>query len=187
MGITITPEIWGPSGWKFMHFIALSYPEKPTEEQKIHYRTFFDSIKNILPCIICSNNYKKHLEDFPLSDKVLKDKESLVHWTIDMHNLVNVDNGKKALSYEEAIDLMLNNFNDNIINIQNNEVPSYKNNTQNKYKRNIEYKNVELKQKERINFIEYQDSDNNSIFYSFLFWFVILGILITIAIVYKKN
>lgn len=191
MGITITPDIWGPVGWKFIHFVALAYPEKPTDIQKTHYKTFFDSIKNILPCIICSNNYKKHLEELPLSDEVLKDKESLVHWTIDMHNLVNVENGKKKLSYDEAIELMLKNFDDNNnLNIQNNVVKPTPQNIQvssNKPKRNIEYKNIEFKDKKRIDFIEYEDSNNDSIFTSFIFWFVILAILIIIAVVYKKN
>ena len=44
-----------------LHFIALAYPEKPSEEQKKNYKIFFDSLKNVLPCILCSNNYKKHL------------------------------------------------------------------------------------------------------------------------------
>ena len=192
MGITITPDIWGPVGWKFIHFVALAYPQKPTEIQKTQYKTFFDSIKNILPCIICSNNYKKHLEELPLSDEVLKDKESLVHWTIDMHNLVNEENGKKKLTYEEAIELMLKNFDDNsnLNDIQNNEVNPTQQNKQtpsNKPKRNIEYKNVEFKDKKRIDFIEYENSNNDSIFSSFVFWFVILAILIIIAVVYKKN
>ena len=28
------PDIWGPHGWKFLHFVTLGYPEKPTENEK---------------------------------------------------------------------------------------------------------------------------------------------------------
>jgi hypothetical protein len=48
--MAITPEIWGPHGWKFMHYVALAYPAKPTEEDKKNYKIFFESIQNILPC-----------------------------------------------------------------------------------------------------------------------------------------
>lgn len=170
MTITITPDIWGPVGWKFIHFIALGYPQNPTEVQKSDYKTFFESIKNILPCSICSNNYKKHLIDLPLSDEVLQNREELLKWTIDMHNEVNIQNNKKKLSYDEAIDLMLNNFNDD-------------NNDNNKTKIN----NIEYNKKSKIDFKDIDSEDSGSIFYSFIFWFVILAILVTIAIIYKKN
>ena len=29
-------NIWGPSGWLFMHSISFQYPEYPTEEDKLH-------------------------------------------------------------------------------------------------------------------------------------------------------
>ena len=188
MGIYITPEIWGPVGWKFIHFVALAYPDKPTEEQKNNYKTFFDSIKNILPCIICSNNYKKHLEVLPLSDDVLKDRESMVNWSIDMHNMVNVENKKPALSYEDAINLIINNYDQEAVDaeklkkdIQSNEIKSNK---------NIELSdkpNSKLEKNIDSNKINKKDDESNFLFFNFIFWFIILGILVAIAIIYKKN
>jgi hypothetical protein len=183
MGITITPDVWGPVGWKFIHFIALAYPQNPTDEQKLHYKTFFESIHNVLPCIICSNNYKKHLEELPLNDETLKNKEALLRWSIDMHNKVNRENNKPVLSYEDAINLMLNNFNNNdddnnLNNIQNNELNSNK---------SKDTKNNIFKKPSNIDFDEYDKSGSNVLFFTFAFWFVIAAILITIAIVYKKN
>ena len=37
----ITPDIWGPYGWKFLHYLSFGYPTNPTIEQKNQYKTFF--------------------------------------------------------------------------------------------------------------------------------------------------
>ena len=28
------PDVWGPHGWKFIHYVTLGYPDKPTKEDK---------------------------------------------------------------------------------------------------------------------------------------------------------
>ena len=28
------PEFWGPSGWKFLHYVTFQYPIKPTVNDK---------------------------------------------------------------------------------------------------------------------------------------------------------
>ena len=38
---SIKPSIWGPHGWKFMHYVSLGYPSNPTEEDKKNYKTFY--------------------------------------------------------------------------------------------------------------------------------------------------
>ena len=55
------PEIWGPSGWIFLHTITFNYPINPTPEQKIKHKELFencslqrypaDDILNPLPSI----------------------------------------------------------------------------------------------------------------------------------------
>ena len=37
----MTPDVWGPHGWKFIHYITLGYPEYPTQMQKDKYKAFF--------------------------------------------------------------------------------------------------------------------------------------------------
>jgi len=106
----ITPEIWGPYGWKFIHMVALAYPVKPTEEEKLYYYSFFMSISNILPCSLCRDHYKKNLLKYPLNDNVLKTRETLINWTIDMHNEVNISNNKPIMDYDSAIKLIINNY-----------------------------------------------------------------------------
>ena len=44
---------WGPGGWAFMHTITFNYPLNPTDDDKQHYKNFFQSLKYILPCNYC--------------------------------------------------------------------------------------------------------------------------------------
>ncbi len=105
------PDVWGPYGWKFFHFIALGYPKNPTEEDKINYKTFFTLVPSILPCSICSGHYAKNLKKYPITDDILSDRIKLFNWTVDMHNEVNVSNGKEIVNYDAALKLVINNFN----------------------------------------------------------------------------
>ncbi|BCS83192.1 putative FAD-linked sulfhydryl oxidase [Cotonvirus japonicus] len=97
------PKKWGKHGWKFMHYVALSYPENPTIDDKILYYDFFNNFGKVLPCGKCKNNFKDHLKKYPLTNEVLSSRNNLVKWTIDMHNIVNYYTGKKMLTYQEAL------------------------------------------------------------------------------------
>lgn len=161
----ITPDIWGPYAWKFIHMVALAYPSKPTEEDKLNYYTFFISISNILPCHLCSDHYKNNLLKHQLTDNVLSSRENLVKWTIDMHNEVNISNNKNVYDYDYAIDLIKNNYNEKISLNKVIDEPD-----------KIIYESNKIIEKENNNF-------SNNILYILIFVFIIL---IIIAILYKK-
>ena len=97
------PALWGPHGWKFIHYITLGYPYNPTDETKNNYLNFFNTMKNVIPCSICGSNYKQHLLEFPLTYEILSDKQAFINWGITMHNLVNISNKKKEYSNEEGL------------------------------------------------------------------------------------
>jgi hypothetical protein len=105
------PDVWGPHGWKFIHFISLGYPRKPTDDDKNNYRNFFNMIPNILPCSICSNHFKENLIKHPLTDDIMNDRIKLLNWSIDMHNEVNLITNKPIIDYEQGLNLVINNFN----------------------------------------------------------------------------
>ena len=98
----LNPNIWGPPGWRFMHYITFSYPNNPTEEHKEKIKNFFNSVKHVLPCEKCRVNFIKHLEIYPLNDEVLKNKKSLVVWLMNIHNEVNKINNKKIYTFEDT-------------------------------------------------------------------------------------
>lgn len=177
----IGPETWGPHIWKGLHFITLAYPSEPTEENKKQYKTFFESIQYVLPCSKCSNNYKDHLKELPLDDNALKNKENLVKWAIDLHNIVNKSNGKKEYGYEEAINLVINNYKEENESTKNNETKIQM--IEKKSKKNIDFN-------EGINKTKDNKAKNNldlQMLSSFWFWLLIFMILVSIAVIYKKS
>ena len=103
---TIGPNVWGPHGWKFMHYVSLGYPQEPTENDKRNYKEFYSNLKNVLPCKTCAMNYERNLTELPI-DNALQSRDSLVKWVIDIHNKVNKEKNKRELGYDEAIQLYL--------------------------------------------------------------------------------
>ena len=115
------PNIWGPHLWKALHIISLGYPNEPNEEQKKNYRTFFENFYQVLPCSICSNNYKKNLKELPITNDTMKNQQNLVKWVIDVHNIVNKELGKPVIEYDDTLLLIFNNFNNSPKHLENKE------------------------------------------------------------------
>jgi len=99
---SINPKIWGSSGWIFIHYTALGYPDNPTDEDKKNYKSFFYNLGNTLPCLKCANNFKKNINELPI-DNSLNSRNDLFKWTVNIHNMVNNELGKNNLSFEEAL------------------------------------------------------------------------------------
>jgi hypothetical protein len=95
-------NIWGPSMWFSLHTITFSYPLRPTENDKSNYKIFFENFKNVIPCSVCKKNYIRHLKEHPI-DNYLSCRKNIIYWLIDLHNLVNVETGKKILEYNVVI------------------------------------------------------------------------------------
>jgi hypothetical protein len=98
------PNIWGPHGWKFLHYVTMGYPDEPTQEDKNTYKQFFELFAQTIPCDLCANNYKHHLQLYPLSDYHLENRMRLIQWGISMHNLVNEMHEKKTFTFEEGLE-----------------------------------------------------------------------------------
>lgn len=148
------PNIWGPHLWKALHMISIGYPSEPNEEQKQNYKYFFENVYKVIPCSVCSNNYKKHLIELPIVNETMKNRQNLAKWLINIHNIVNKEHGKIEIDPDEALLLIFNNFNDK----------NKHNNTDNK---------------------SVHDTSNSSNILCILI--LIFFILISIAIIYKKN
>ena len=119
------PNIWGPHGWKFIHYITLGYPPNPSSETKKQYTNFFMSLRNVIPCSICGNHFRIHMIEYPLTDEILSDKQKFIDWGITMHNLVNLSNNKKIYDNDEGLEEIIKN--------STGDCPGYTNFSINKY------------------------------------------------------
>lgn len=127
----INPDYWGPSLWTAIHYIALSYPIKPTPFHKENFRQFFVILKDIIPCEKCREHYKANLKKNSLHQS-LESKQSLFNWTVDVHNVVNKIHNKKTISYKEARKIYMNaNLSYLCKNNKNNKDKSNTNNNSN--------------------------------------------------------
>jgi hypothetical protein len=169
------PDIWGPHGWKFIHYITLGYPNNPTEEQKRNYYDFFMSLSKVIPCVICGAHFRENLKITPLDDAALKDKESLMAWGIKMHNHVNAKNGKKIYSIKEGIEAIIKN-DDSCIVLEEDEIPLYK-----KYKDQFNNSNSNLIKKKTI------EKFNNNTSSTILIVSIIINIILILYLLYKLN
>lgn len=79
---------WGPHMWYSLHTIAYNYPDKPTTEQRNHYKHFYESLQYMLPCKYCRESWKNFLKELPI-DNYLHSRSAITFWIYLMHNKVN--------------------------------------------------------------------------------------------------
>ena len=91
-------DVWGPSGWKFLHAITFAYPHDPSSEKKRKMIDFFELIGDVLPCQKCRIHWKNQLLEHPVD---ADSRETLSKWLLARHNNVNTSNGKKPWSYDD--------------------------------------------------------------------------------------
>jgi hypothetical protein len=96
---------WGPAAWKFLHTATFAYGNADgivTENDRYAARALFESLRFMLPCKNCCSHYCEALEKRPLTDEVLRDKESLSRWFVEIHNDVNLRLKKPIFKYDDA-------------------------------------------------------------------------------------
>lgn len=97
------PTIWGKHMWSSIHFIALGFPETPSEKQKTDYKHFFENLPKVLPCNTCSEHLEKTMKnELPLYANNLVNNRELFKWTVKLHNIVNNRLKKKELTFKDA-------------------------------------------------------------------------------------
>ncbi len=104
--IGMLTTIWGPNLWKSLHCISFVYPDNPTESEKQHYKTYFQTLKYVLPCCICRKHFTEHTQlgaKFEITDKIFNNKTTLTKWLFELHNCVNESLGMKYdITYEDV-------------------------------------------------------------------------------------
>lgn len=85
----------GPIKWKELHCRALAEFSAEKEDQ------WFWKFLEGLPCLRCRNHFETFLRDRP---PTFGNHEQFFAWTVDAHNYVNRELGKKEVSLKEAYD-----------------------------------------------------------------------------------
>jgi len=98
----LPPQVWAPPMWNTIHIIALAYPKQPSYAEKKAAKEFFESLPFLLPCIICKEHLKIHMNKFPISPH-LDRREDLFKWTVMLHNEVNKSLNKATMTELEAL------------------------------------------------------------------------------------
>ena len=103
-----TTKDWGPKLWYSLHIITFNYPDTPTIIDKQNFETFFTSLQYVIPCSLCRQHYKEHLEKNPIRPH-LENKIALSKWLVEIHNQVNIMLGKPTMKFEDVIKLYTKN------------------------------------------------------------------------------
>lgn len=110
----IAPHVWGPHGWKFMHAVALAYPENPSAEEKKAAFQFFTSLEYMLPCESCKQNFRKEIAAMPVIP-ALESKQTLNEWLTTFHNSVNKRLNKTIMSPEQVLEYVFSDANSKVV------------------------------------------------------------------------
>lgn len=97
--------IWGPSQWHFLHTMSFNYPVNPTYKDKVNYRAYVLSLRNVLPCGKCRANLIVNFKKLPLKMSHMASRETFSKYVYDLHELINKMLHKTSgLTYEQVRD-----------------------------------------------------------------------------------
>jgi len=100
----MNPEVWGPHTWIFLHSISLNYPKCPTRKDKDNMRNFIVSLKGVLPCDNCKENFNSiFLRSWKQIMRTKNPQESITSLRVDFFSnvvmgIVNDSEKKKSFN-----------------------------------------------------------------------------------------
>lgn len=101
----MSPDVWGPVFWATMHIATLGYPVNPSHKDQEAAIKFYESLVVMIPCPICREHYGVHLTKMPVKE-VVHSRDALINWVFNVHNKVNIQLGKKEISWEDYVKYM---------------------------------------------------------------------------------
>ena len=103
LSLSLNPDYWGPVFWEVMYLGAAGFSAKPTPNEKLGFRLFFDSLRYVLPCAKCRADYDQYLTTSPVTDKDLESRNALFAWVYSLHKHVSLKLQKPAFPTLEAM------------------------------------------------------------------------------------
>jgi hypothetical protein len=96
----MNPAVWGPHAWAFLHALAESFPDNPTQAQKDSAIQFLHHLAEVLPCESCRGHFASLLASFPPSVQTGNDFR---RWANEAHNIVNRRLHKPEIAFENRL------------------------------------------------------------------------------------
>lgn len=90
---------WGPAAWVFMASVAMSYPTKPTSQQKADVWKFYHGLGQVLPCVTCRHHFLEYMDRVPIKND---SRDALFAWVVHAHNEVRARQGKAPFTITGA-------------------------------------------------------------------------------------
>ena len=90
-------NVWGSKAWHLLHAFSKN---KISNDKKHNYYLFYKSFVYILPCIICREHYADILYIENTLEEESIDKEYLIKWVFDTHNIVNKTLNKPQYNFD---------------------------------------------------------------------------------------
>lgn len=99
-------NFWGKILWSFLHTVSFSIdPIETSEETREQLHAFLMSLKYILPCKACRDNYAKNLEMVDYNRDCLLNRKTFSMFVYRLHNCVNKMLGKDChMTYNQVRD-----------------------------------------------------------------------------------
>lgn len=119
------PKLWGPSAWTFLMYIAMAYPDNPSNGEKEYMKLFLKSMGNVLPCEKCRVNFSNHQVSLPLDDNVLRNRTNLLNWIATINNQVRINNNEAKMNLQDIIKKYISKSGISTSNVDNNTHTPY--------------------------------------------------------------
>ena len=97
----VTKDVWGNPLWALIHFCAYYAPAIPDKSWKLSFKAFISCLMIALPCSMCRANLEQNLTTLDI-DQYLTTREGVFEYTVELHNMVNLETKKPPLTIEEA-------------------------------------------------------------------------------------
>lgn len=100
--MSIAKSIWGPALWTFLHSMAYTIKSSNPGDQDSALKKIVQSLRELMPCSACREHLKTYVKkhDYP-------NTENAHTWFVDLHNKINIDNGKPTMTHADARALWL--------------------------------------------------------------------------------
>lgn len=96
----LSPKVFGPTVWRMLHLLSMTYPDKPTDAESVQMSMFVSTLTKVLPCPVCSHHAEKYIQENPPS---LTSRGAFIGWVNDFHNVVNARLGAKVWTVDESM------------------------------------------------------------------------------------